>query len=464
MPGGVSIKGGRPNQASVQLGPATLVDPATGLHAGVAARRCDRFGGGAAEPVRGRVRPVLVRARRDPARGAPATSGDAAQQPRSRRSARRATATPSTSSAFGSSAPRSRRAVRSSRTAVSASRPAQYRYSTNDVPSRPEDELRTDQLVQLVHARRREPVAEALAGRRPAASFRASPTLATLGTFTPPDATVDHAQPRRPRRGHRAVALDRRACSPRRRCRCTGTRRPSTRRAPRRCSCCRRRRSATSSTGSSAHDVDVSRSSRRCRASQTRCGGLHLYKVGVDLLHNRLRRARAPAVRCSSAARPTARWRAGSISPAPTAQSISSTTWRSFAQDRVQPNTRWYVEFGGRLDRDGVVGRVEPHAAGRDGGAAECSRAAPCCAADTACSTSGRRRRPACSTQFESAIDTRYRRRRRDAARPPMLFRTSRRPISDAAQRDVGHRLRSPAQRDGGRCTSASSIAPARTN
>src|SRR5207249_3364313 len=31
VPGGLSIKGGRPSQASVQLGPSTLVDPSTGL-------------------------------------------------------------------------------------------------------------------------------------------------------------------------------------------------------------------------------------------------------------------------------------------------------------------------------------------------------------------------------------------------------------------------------------------------
>ena len=31
VPGGVSIKGGRPSQASVQIGPSTLVDPSTGL-------------------------------------------------------------------------------------------------------------------------------------------------------------------------------------------------------------------------------------------------------------------------------------------------------------------------------------------------------------------------------------------------------------------------------------------------
>ena len=37
VPGGVSIKGGRPSQAAVQLGPGAFVDPATGL---VAGRRC----------------------------------------------------------------------------------------------------------------------------------------------------------------------------------------------------------------------------------------------------------------------------------------------------------------------------------------------------------------------------------------------------------------------------------------
>src|SRR5262249_19120842 len=27
-------------------------------------------------------------------------------------------------------------------------------------------------------------------------------------------------------------------------------------------------------------------------------------------------------------------------------------------QDRFQPNTRWYLEFGGRVDRDGIVDRL----------------------------------------------------------------------------------------------------------
>src|SRR6185369_11090400 len=28
-----------------------------------------------------------------------------------------------------------------------------------------------------------------------------------------------------------------------------------------------------------------------------------------------------------------------------------------FAQDRVQPSTRWYAEYGTRLDYDGIIGR-----------------------------------------------------------------------------------------------------------
>jgi len=41
----------------------------------------------------------------------------------------------------------------------------------------------------------------------------------------------------------------------------------------------------------------------------------------------------------------------------PSTQSIGSTDLALFVQDRYQPNTHWYVEFGGRIDRDGVVDR-----------------------------------------------------------------------------------------------------------
>jgi len=38
-------------------------------------------------------------------------------------------------------------------------------------------------------------------------------------------------------------------------------------------------------------------------------------------------------------------------------ESVRTTDVAFFAQDRVQPTTRWYAEYGARLDRDGVVRR-----------------------------------------------------------------------------------------------------------
>src|SRR4029079_9436273 len=41
----------------------------------------------------------------------------------------------------------------------------------------------------------------------------------------------------------------------------------------------------------------------------------------------------------------------------PSLQDLPTTDVALYAQDRVQPSSRWFVEFGARLDRDGVVGR-----------------------------------------------------------------------------------------------------------
>src|SRR5262249_8222458 len=47
-----------------------------------------------------------------------------------------------------------------------------------------------------------------------------------------------------------------------------------------------------------------------------------------------------------------------------TTQHINSTDLALFAQDRLQPNARFFLEFGARLDRDGVIDRynVTPRA------------------------------------------------------------------------------------------------------
>jgi len=79
-----------------------------------------------------------------------------------------------------------------------------------------------------------------------------------------------------------------------------------------------------------------------------------MYKAGVDILHNDfdgesssrtvfIRRTNGTLARRLDYSAPT------------TNQSNRSTDLALFAQDRVQPNQRWFVEFGARLDRDGVI-------------------------------------------------------------------------------------------------------------
>jgi len=82
--------------------------------------------------------------------------------------------------------------------------------------------------------------------------------------------------------------------------------------------------------------------------------GSHLFKGGLDLLRN--------AYDGSSLSRPVSIERGNgtltrmlTFASTPTAQSLATTDVALFAQDRYQPNARWYLEFGGRVDRDGVV-------------------------------------------------------------------------------------------------------------
>ena len=85
--------------------------------------------------------------------------------------------------------------------------------------------------------------------------------------------------------------------------------------------------------------------------------GLHLFKAGHRRPAQPLPRNEREPVGARSAG-PTARWRAGSTSDRRRPRRRSTApTWRCFAQDRFQPTARWYLEFGGRLDRDGVIDR-----------------------------------------------------------------------------------------------------------
>ncbi len=84
-------------------------------------------------------------------------------------------------------------------------------------------------------------------------------------------------------------------------------------------------------------------------------GGLHLFKAGVDLLQS--------SYDGWSISQPVLIERSnGTLArrldfSGPSMQEVDTTDVAFFAQDRFQPGTRWYLEFGGRLDRDGVVDR-----------------------------------------------------------------------------------------------------------
>jgi hypothetical protein len=83
--------------------------------------------------------------------------------------------------------------------------------------------------------------------------------------------------------------------------------------------------------------------------------GQHLFKVGIDILSSRYAG--------TSLSRPVLIYRGdGTLArrldfSGFSRQDVRSTDVALFAQDRIAPSSRWFIEFGGRLDRDGVLQR-----------------------------------------------------------------------------------------------------------
>jgi hypothetical protein len=351
VPGGLSIKGGRPSQAAVQLGPGAFVDPATGLSQvslpddaidsvtvlpNPYAVEFGRFSSGL----------VLIRTRRaadqwktrlnnlDPAfrtkRGQPLSIiGLSAFSPR-----------------FESGGP-----LVKDRLFIQQA--LQYRYRSSDVPSRPQSEVRTShRLSSFTRVDANLSPRHALVVA--AGLFPARSTFTTLGTFTPPNATVDT-------RGgvNTASVTERSLWSDKLFSETTGeVHGYDTRVIP-------QGRAAMELLPDTTLGNFFNRQRRATKTyqfietvsgtSQGR-GMLHLFKVGFDLLHSRYAG--------SSASRPVLIRRANGtlvrrldFGPVLTPQAINSTDIALFAQDRVQPNNRWYLELGARVDHDGVVGR-----------------------------------------------------------------------------------------------------------
>ena len=189
VPGGVSIKGGRPSQASVQLGPSTLVNPTTGLTQvslpddaidSIAvlpnpyAVEYGRFSSGL----------VVIQTRRAGDRWR-LRLNNVDPTFRTKRGG-----SPFDVRGIGVFAPRIETGGPLVRDRLFVEQTAQYRYAATDVASRPEDEVRTSKWFSSFTR-----VDANLSSRHSMIAtggiFPSRSALDTLGTFTPPNATVD---------------------------------------------------------------------------------------------------------------------------------------------------------------------------------------------------------------------------------------------------------------------------------
>jgi hypothetical protein len=351
VPGGVSIKGGRPSQASVQLGPGAFVDPATGLSQvslpddaidsvtvlpNPYAVEYGRFSSGL----------VLIRTRR---------AGDVWKTRLNNLdpSFRVKRGSPLHVTGISAFSPRAETGGPLIKDRLFLQQAIQYRYRTNDVPSRPQDELKRSHRFSSFTR-----LDANLSGRQSlvvaGGFFPAHATQTTLGTFTPPAASVDMSA-----NVNTAAVTERALWS--------------------------EKFFTETTVEAHSYSTDVmprgpapmellpettlgnffNRQHREATTLQfveslsgtaQGHGGLHLYKAGLDVLHSRYSStsaSRAVLIRRSDGSLA----RRLDFTPAQTSQAENSTDMALYAQDRVQPGARWYAEFGARLDRDGVLDR-----------------------------------------------------------------------------------------------------------
>ena len=349
-PSGVNIKGGRPNQAGVQLGAGTLVDPASAIaHVPLPDDAIDsvsvlpspygveygRFSSGlivietkrAGDQWRFRLNRVtpIVRNKRgelfsfriDDFRPRYATGGPVIKD------------------------------------RLFLEQTGQVRYNAADVPSRPENERRVSKSLSSFTR-----LDANLSPRHSLVAtiglFPGATSSANLGTFTPPDATVDlrafakqAAITERTRWTDETVSettvhilQSRTDVVPR------GTTpmelRPETTLGN---FFNRQHRNSTSFQLVEALTVP--------RAGPW---GSHLFKIGMDALV-------AEYAGTSDSGSVLIERSDGTLArrldyAGASRQSVSSTDVAVFAQDRIQLTSRWHLELGGRIDRDGIVDRV----------------------------------------------------------------------------------------------------------
>lgn len=351
VPGGLSIKGGRPTQAGVQIGASTLTDPVLGLvHFTLPDDAIDsvsvmpnpyaveygRFSSGlvviqtrrAGDSWHARINNLFPTLRSKRHQELYNVNGIADWSPN-----------------FEVGGPIVRGRLFLEQT-------GQYLYSNDDVSSRPEYERRSTywfssfSRVDANLSPKHSLVASA-------GFFPSVTTFASLGTFTPPDATVDqHDQVTLGTVTERALWTDALVSESTVQVRDYRTSVVPQGTAP-------MRLYPETTLGNFFNTQN--RTPTTFQLIQTVSGsaklpsGLHLFKVGVDLLQN--------DYDGTSDSRPFLIFRSNGtlarrlVFSGPSSQMLRTTDVALFAQDRVQPSARWYIESGARLDRDGVVGR-----------------------------------------------------------------------------------------------------------
>ena len=353
LSGGNSIDGARPNQTSQQIGAATLVDPATNLsRVTLPADGIDsvsvmsnpyevefgRFSSGlvmiqtrrAGDDWKVRVNNLEpnLRVKRYTVFD---VNGVVAWKP---------------SVEFGGPIVKDR---------VFMEQTAQYYYQTTDINSRPENELRTTDWVSSL-TRIDANLSERHALMLSAGFVPGSVSNATLGTFTPPAATADIDN-----HFSHAMLTERAQIA-------GGTFLESMLEFHTYDTSVLGKGPAVmqllpgDTLGNFFNRQDRSTTSFQWveTASTSRNGplGAHAIKAGIDLLHT--------GYEGTSASRPVLIRRSdGTLArqlvfdSQTTQQSVHGTDFAAFAQDRIQPRPRWWVEIGGRLDYDAVTGRTD---------------------------------------------------------------------------------------------------------
>jgi hypothetical protein len=352
VPGGVSIKGGRPGQASTQVGSSLLVDPSTGFVRFT-------FPADAIDSVAVLPNPYAVEYGRFSSGLVVIRTRHAAPDKWKTRvghlepSLHNKRYQPFHFTGLESWGPWVETGGPLVTDRLFIEQSAQYRYETVDVPSRPEDErTSTHWLSTFTRADLNLSPGHSLTGTF--GFFPSKRLNGTLGTFTPPEAAADLTS-----RASNGAVTARSVWS-------NSLVSESTFQIQKFVTDVLPHGTAPMELLPETTLGDFFNTQRRetttvqgiqtISGTRRAWGGLHSIRGGVDLLYT--------DYLGSSVSRPVLIRRSDGLLVRridftdPTRQSVQSTDVAVFAQDRVQLTPRWLLEFGGRLDRDGIIGRV----------------------------------------------------------------------------------------------------------